>query len=163
NSVAFNLNAQGKYVEAEAFWLHAADSFTTVRLQIAAAGLDRATVTGGRSPLPALAAVLARNGKPAAAWQRFDESLARGTGDDLFGWVDSKGQPAAHDPNGEHWAFILRPTGNPVVVGLRGSGANDAWTEADTSLAAEMRAAVQAPHGDLRLLAERLRKQRLDL
>jgi hypothetical protein len=83
NNLAFNLNAQGQYAAAETLWLRAADTFAKARPRIGHSGLERATITGQRSPLPALAAVLARNGKPARAWQRFEESLARGTWDDL--------------------------------------------------------------------------------
>ena len=83
HNVAINLHAQGKYDRAEEFWVVAADRFNKVRLRIAASGLERAAKTAEQSPLPSLAAVLARNGKPEAAWQRFEESLARGTWDDL--------------------------------------------------------------------------------
>src|SRR5262249_47266614 len=160
-----------------------------------------------------LAAVLARNNQPQQAWQRFEQSLSRGTGDDLaqrrhlsaeevasraqllaqldrldrlldqalakkdtperkqraeellgqrlrakqqlsdsarqleqqygpavgqvlaqadlqkaltadsalLGWVDIKGDPKAADPNGEHWAVLLRAQGEPVWVRLEGS------------------------------------------
>jgi tetratricopeptide (TPR) repeat protein len=81
--VARNLHAQGKYAEAEKLWIRGADAFAKARPRLAHSGLERATITGERSPLPHLAAVLARNGKPAAAWQRYEESLARGTWDDL--------------------------------------------------------------------------------
>jgi tetratricopeptide (TPR) repeat protein len=83
NNLASNLNAQGRYAEAAEFWLRAADAFAKARPRLAHSGLEGATVTGERSPLPALAAVLARNGKPAQAWRRYEESLARGTWDDL--------------------------------------------------------------------------------
>jgi hypothetical protein len=43
--------------------------------------LQRAIFTSERSPLPALAAILARNGKLGDAWQRFEESLARPSAD----------------------------------------------------------------------------------
>src|SRR5262249_4983808 len=82
NNLALILNAQGKYREAEIFFRQAADSFAKARLH-AAVGLERATFTSKHSPLPFLAAVLARNGKPTEAWQRFEESLSRGTWDDL--------------------------------------------------------------------------------
>ena len=78
-----NLNAQGKYAEAEQFWTVAVDRFSKAREDFAASGLDRATLTAERSPLPSLAVVLARNGKLEAAWQRFEESLGRGTLEDL--------------------------------------------------------------------------------
>jgi tetratricopeptide (TPR) repeat protein len=83
SNVAYNLNALGKYAEAEEFWLRAAASFASARLHLTRAGLERATVTSEHSPLPHLAAVLARNGKTAEAWRRYEESLARGTWDDL--------------------------------------------------------------------------------
>jgi tetratricopeptide (TPR) repeat protein len=83
NFLALNLHAQGRYAEAEGLWLRAAAAFARARLRLAHSGLERATLTGKRSPLPELAAVLARNGKAAQAWQRYEESLARGTWDDL--------------------------------------------------------------------------------
>jgi tetratricopeptide (TPR) repeat protein len=82
-NLAANLHAQGKYTEAEKLCLRAADAFARARSRLAHSGLERATVTSKISPLPLLAAVLARNGKPEAAWQRFEESLARGTWDDF--------------------------------------------------------------------------------
>jgi CHAT domain-containing protein/tetratricopeptide (TPR) repeat protein len=255
SNVARTLNAQGRYAEAEQFWTLAVSRFSRARQDIAASGLDRATITGERSPLPSLAAVLARSGKPATAWQRFEESLGRGTLDDLsarlrrpaaeqakeagfvarlsrldqlienaasineptsaqkkqredllterrqlqdeldefgrylektygsaaseafdlqmiqaalpadtalVGWLDLPGQPKAADPNGEHWAFVLRSGGDPVVARLHGTGPNNAWNDADTGLPPELRSAVQSRHGHWKPIAERLRKQRLD-
>jgi tetratricopeptide (TPR) repeat protein len=255
NYLAANLNAQGRYAESEDVWVRAADSFAAARLRIAASGLGRAAKTGEDSPLPALAAVLARNGKPAEAWQRFEEALGRGTWDDLsarlhrtaaeqaeqaelvaqlerieqllksasavkdpgpeqqrqrddlltrhlragdelrrfatrmeekygpaagrafeigriqcelpadaalLGWIDLKASgPSPADPNGEHWAFLLRRSGPPVCVRAGGSGPGGAWTEEDTALPATVRAALQAPGGDWEVLARRLRRQRL--
>jgi Tfp pilus assembly protein PilF len=83
NNLAVILHAQGKYAEAEKLWLRAADAFASARLRLAHSGLERATFASQRSPLPRLAAVLARNGKPAAAWRYLEESLARGSWDDL--------------------------------------------------------------------------------
>jgi tetratricopeptide (TPR) repeat protein/CHAT domain-containing protein len=255
SNLAYNLNAQGQYAEAEDLWQRAAAIFAKARLHIAASGLERAAITGKRSPLPSLAAVLARNGKPEEAWQRFEESLARGTWDDLsarlrrtpaeldhqaelvarlkrldkllaptfaakkaapdmlrrrkellgqqrqaqeelaafgqelekkygpaagqvfdrktiqaslspdtalVGWLDIPGQPRAKDPNGEHWAVLLRSAGETVFVRLRGSGPEGDWTEADTWLPAHLRAALQSPAGPWQPLARRLRQQRLD-
>jgi tetratricopeptide (TPR) repeat protein len=254
SNVAGNLNDQGKYQEAEKYWLRAAEAFAKGRLYVAATGLERATITSEHSPLPALAAVLARNGKPAAAWQRFEESLARGTWDDLtarlrrpadeqakqtqlnarldrldkliqntfsvkeptpeqikqreelltqqrqtldeladfaryledaygaaaakvfprdkiqaalppdvalVGWLDLPAQHKAADPDGEHWAVLLRSAGPPVWVRLRGSGERDAWTDADTRLPARLRAALQSPSRPWQPLADKLRQQRL--
>src|SRR5262249_28174561 len=78
-----NQNAQGQFAEAERLWSVGADLFDRTRLWIAPSGLERATTTSRLSPLLDLAAVLARNDHPQAAWQRFEQSLARGTGDDL--------------------------------------------------------------------------------
>jgi CHAT domain-containing protein/tetratricopeptide (TPR) repeat protein len=82
-NLAHTLHAQGNYGAAESLLRRAADSFAAVRLRVAASGLDRAAKTGEDSPLPPLAAVLARNGKPEEAWRRYEESLGRGTLDDL--------------------------------------------------------------------------------
>jgi tetratricopeptide (TPR) repeat protein len=255
HNLADNFNAQGNYPEAERHFLRAAHSFATARLRVAHSGLERASITGERSPLPALAAVLARNGKPALAWQRFEESLSRGTWDDLsarlrrpaaeqarqaaliarldrldlllknavaikdettqqreqreellgqrrkgqeeldgfvahlektygpaagrafdpraiqaalsddtalVGWIDLKAAgPKAADPNGEHWAFLLRSQGEPICVRLSGSGAAGAWTGEDTGLAADLRTEVQDRRDGWQRLALRLSQQRL--
>jgi tetratricopeptide (TPR) repeat protein len=85
NLVASNLNAQGKYAEAEAAWTTAAASFSQARVHFAFTGLGRSARTAERSPVLSLAVILARNGKPAAAWRRLEESLGRGLLDDLSG------------------------------------------------------------------------------
>jgi tetratricopeptide (TPR) repeat protein len=255
SSLAGNLHSQGRYQEAESTLLRAAGSFATARLRLAASGLGRATKTGEGSPLPALAAVLARNGKAADAWRCYEERLGRGTWDDLsarlrrpaaeqarqaelvaaldrldqllenslavkdptaaqqrrrqelltrqrqaqddlntfahsleekygpaagqifdlpriqaalpadaalLGWIDiAPTGPKAADPNGEHWAFLLRHAGPPTCVRLRGSGTDGAWAADDTSLPARLRDALQSPRGDWKALAQRLRQQRL--
>jgi CHAT domain-containing protein/tetratricopeptide (TPR) repeat protein len=255
SNVAMNLNAQGRYAEAEQLWTSAVDRFYRALEDVADSGLDRATTTAKKSPGPSLAAVLARNGKPELAWQRFEESLGRGTLDDLstrlrrpaaeqakeagliarlsrldelmgdaasgdkpageqrrptaellteqrevqdelkelssyldktyghaagevfdlkkiqaalpvftalVGWLDLPGRPKAADPNGEHWAFLLRSSGAPVVVRLRGTGPEGAWTESDTQLPGDLRKALEPSPGVWQPLAERLGKQRLD-
>jgi Tfp pilus assembly protein PilF len=81
-NLAFNLAAQQRPAEAEAVLDLAAVTFTHARSHYAATGLVRAT-SGGVSPLPLLAARLAREGKAEAAWQRFEQGLGRGTWDDL--------------------------------------------------------------------------------
>jgi tetratricopeptide (TPR) repeat protein len=253
NHLAANLNAQGRYVEAEGYWTKGATVFARARLPVATGGLERAAATREGSPLPALAAVLARNGQPQEAWQRFEESLARGTWDDLsarllrspaerdrqsalvqalrrldqliegtfagkgtrdlkargedlliqrrqkgdelvalterleklygpvagqvygraaiekalpadialVGWVDIPGEPKAADPDGEHWAVVLRAHCAPTWVRLRGSGKGRSWTEADARLSVDLRQALQAPGGDWHALADCLRAQRL--
>jgi tetratricopeptide (TPR) repeat protein len=74
--------AQGGYARAEELFAQAADGFRTARLRVAA-GLGRAAFASAHSPLPLLAAVLARQGKPEQAWQRFEEGLGRSSGDEL--------------------------------------------------------------------------------
>ena len=188
-NLASNLYAQGKYKEAETLLLTASASFDKALLRVSAKGLERAAFTSRYSPLPLLSALLARNGKPDDAWQRFEESLARGTWHDLKGrspivderlaerkrvqtllpsdvaflaWLDIKGEPKAVDPNGEHWAILLRSSGDPIWVRLSGTGAKNAWTDADTQLPVRLREALQSPRGLWQPLSERLRKQRLD-
>jgi tetratricopeptide (TPR) repeat protein len=254
-NLAADLNAQGRYADAEVSWLRAADSFSKACLRVAASGLARASKTSEQSPLPALAAVLARNGKPADAWQPFEQGLGRGTWDDLsarlrrtppeqtqqtelvarldridklieqtltareptaeqkqrreelltqrlraqqeltdfahqleqrygpaagqvfdrrqiqaalpadaalVGWIDiPPAGPQAADPSGEHWAVLLRRSGEPVWARQRGSGPRNTWTEADTQLPGQMREALQSSRGQWPALAARLRQQRL--
>ncbi|HXG12700.1 MAG TPA: CHAT domain-containing tetratricopeptide repeat protein [Gemmataceae bacterium] len=78
-----NLYAQGRYEEAEAEGWSAARGFHAARLRSGPAGLGRAGFAQRRSPLPFLAALLARKGKAEAAWQTLEENLARGLLDSL--------------------------------------------------------------------------------
>jgi tetratricopeptide (TPR) repeat protein len=254
NNLAINQNAQGKYAEAERLWSVGADLFDRTRLWFATSGLERATTTSQRSPLLKFAAVLARNDQPQPAWQRYEQGLARGTGDDfaqrrhltpddvarraqlllnldrldrqvaqalagkdtperrqrvkellgqrlqaqqqlsdaarqleqqygpavgqvlsqadiqkaladdtaLLGWVDLKGDPKYADPNGEHWAVLLRAQGDPVWVRLQGSGPNCSWTDADDRLLDDLNQALRQPKSAWQELARRLRQQRLE-
>jgi hypothetical protein len=91
---------------------------------------------------------------------RIQKALAADTA--LVGWLDVPGQLKAADPNGEHWAVLLRAAGAPVWVRLRGTGPKDNWTAADTRLPAELRATLQTPRGNWRPLARGLQKQRLE-
>jgi tetratricopeptide (TPR) repeat protein len=255
SNVALNLYAQGKYREAEEFLARGADAFLAARLHVAASGLGRATKTSERSPLPQLAVLLARNGKPAEAWQRLEQGLGRGLWDDLsarlrhrpadhsrhaellrnlesldqrllaetavkepsaeqrrqredllgrrlqaqadlarfvqrlekdygpvaglifdrekiqaslpddtalLAWVDlPRAGPRSANPDGEHWAVLLRRRGQPVWKRLPGSGPGNSWTEQDTDLARQLREAVQKPRPSWQPLAKQLREQRL--
>jgi tetratricopeptide (TPR) repeat protein len=82
NNLARCQQAQGRYGRAEGLLTRAADGFRTARLRVTAAGLGRAAFASEHSPLPPLAAVLARNGKPEQAWQRWEEGLGRSSGDE---------------------------------------------------------------------------------
>jgi tetratricopeptide (TPR) repeat protein len=254
SSLAANQYAQGKYSRAEELWRRGTDAFAKARLHIAATGLERATQTSEQSSLPSLAAVLARNGKPEEAWQRFEESLARGTWDDLstrqrrtpaeqarqtqlvsrierldkilqslatgreatpqqsqrrdellsqlrqaqdeladfthklekkygpvagqvldrqqiqaalptdaalVGWLDISVRAKAADPNGEHWAVLLRSSGDPLWLRLHGSGTGGSWTEVDRQLPGKLRTALQFAGGRWQPVAERLQQKRL--
>jgi len=89
--LAANLNAQGKYLEARDRWLSAVKSLNTARLRVAFTGLERAgTVWSMR---PALAAVQARLGQPAEAWQSLEEDLGRGLLDELAARQDRRLAP----------------------------------------------------------------------
>jgi tetratricopeptide (TPR) repeat protein len=91
-NLAANLAAQGKYREAQDRWQTAVKSLDKARLRIAFAGLERAGRV--KSMRPALAAVLARLGRPAEAWQRLEEDLGRGLLDELAARQDGRLTPA---------------------------------------------------------------------
>ena len=95
NNLADNLNAQGKYLEARDRWLSAVKSLDANRLRVAFTGLERAgsVISTRRS----LAAVLARLGKPAEAWQTLEEDLGRGLLDELAAREDPRLTPAERD------------------------------------------------------------------
>jgi tetratricopeptide (TPR) repeat protein len=92
NYLALNLHAQGRYLEARDRWLLAARSLDAVRLRIAFTGLDRAGAE--KAYRPTLAAVLARLGQPAEAWQALEEDLGRGLLDELAARQDQRLTPA---------------------------------------------------------------------
>jgi CHAT domain-containing protein/tetratricopeptide (TPR) repeat protein len=68
----------------------------------------------------------------------------------LLAWLDLKGAPKAVDPNGEHWACVVRRRGKPLWVKLPGSGPDQAWTEDDDELAGRFRRAAASPPGSFR-------------
>ncbi len=81
NNLASNLNAQAKYLDARERWLRGVKSLDAARLRVAFTGLERA---GAEQPVrPALAAVQARLGQPAEAWQTLEEDMGRGLLDEL--------------------------------------------------------------------------------
>jgi tetratricopeptide (TPR) repeat protein len=92
NNLAFTLKAQGKYLEARDQLLRAMKSLDKARLRVAFTGLERA---GDKEPVrPALAAVQARLGQPAEAWQTLEEDLGRGLLDELAARQDRRLAPA---------------------------------------------------------------------
>ncbi len=90
-AVALNLGAQGQYLAARDRWKNAVKSQDAARKRVAFTGLDRAEA---EKPLrPALAAVLARLGQPAEAWQALEEDLGRGLLDELAARQDRRLAP----------------------------------------------------------------------
>src|SRR5262249_3994786 len=61
----------------------AAESFEGARRESGVAGLERTEFAAENSPLPLLAAMAARGGKPDAAWRFLESNLARGLFDEL--------------------------------------------------------------------------------
>lgn len=83
SNLAANLYALGQPDEAEAILLQLTSRFETARLRAGSTGLRRAVFAGTRSPWPALAALQARRGKSADAWQSLENALARGLFDEV--------------------------------------------------------------------------------
>ncbi len=83
NNLGYNLRAQGRDAEAEATWAKAAAGFERARSRVASAGLDRAAFSAARSPLIALAVILAGHNKPKEAWERLESNLGRALFDEL--------------------------------------------------------------------------------
>jgi tetratricopeptide (TPR) repeat protein len=65
----------------------------------------------------------------------------------LLAWVDLAGRSTAADPNGEHWACLLRSSGDPIWVKLPGSGPRGRWSADDDKLPSEIRALCSAGPG----------------
>ena len=80
-NLAQNFAARGQYLEARDQWLSAVRSLDKARLRLAFTGMERARERS--SARPALAAVQARLGRPAEAWQALEEGLGRGLLDEL--------------------------------------------------------------------------------
>jgi len=95
-NLASNLNAQGKYLQAQDQWLRSVKSLDAARLRVAFTGLER-LLTKEESARTALAAVLARLGEPAKAWQPLEEDLGRGLLDELAARQDRRLTSAERD------------------------------------------------------------------
>ncbi|MGO9463774.1 MAG: tetratricopeptide repeat protein [Isosphaeraceae bacterium] len=91
NNLAGNLNAQAKYALARDSLLLAVKSLDAARLRVAFTGLERAATR--QSARLALAALQARLGQPALAWQPLEEDLGRGLLDELAARQDRRLTP----------------------------------------------------------------------
>ncbi len=98
-NLASNLAAQGKYLEARDRWLSAAKSLDAARLRVAFTGMERAAAKD--SVRLALAAVLARLGRPAEASESLERDLGRGLLDELAARQDRRLSPAERARLGE--------------------------------------------------------------
>ena len=83
----------------------------------------------------------------------------------LLAWVDIQSEPHAADPNGEHWACVVRSRGEPIWVKLPGGGSDGAWTAEDNRLPDAVRTLLtdrsEESADRLRQLVARLSEQRL--
>jgi CHAT domain-containing protein/tetratricopeptide (TPR) repeat protein len=82
----------------------------------------------------------------------------------LLTWLDWRGPHKNADPNGEHWACLVRRQGTPLWVKLPGSGPQGEWTPKDDDLAAEVRKSLATRSSDpssWQETAQRLAQQRL--
>ena len=58
----------------------------------------------------------------------------------LVAWVDIKpASSSAADPDGEHWAVIIRSKGIPAWIPIPGTGKDWLWTEEDIGLATKVK------------------------
>ncbi len=88
-----------------------------------------------------------------ATLEEAQKALPEGTA--LVGWIDTKS---------EHWACLLRHTGDPAWVRLAGSGKEGAWTKEEEGLPQGLRAELnpETGRGQAGPLAGSLARQRLD-
>ena len=83
----------------------------------------------------------------AAAGKPYDLARIRGqlpADAALVLWLDMSVPLKAADPNGEHWACLVRSQGEPDWVKLGGGGAGGNWTPEDDHLPAEVAAGFHA-------------------
>jgi CHAT domain-containing protein/tetratricopeptide (TPR) repeat protein len=83
----------------------------------------------------------------------------------ILAWIDLDGDPHAADPNGEHWACVVRKTGEPRWTRLHGSGEAGAWIAGDGELSAlvgdELGRPQQGSSGEEAEARARLCRQRI--
>ncbi len=63
----------------------------------------------------------------------------------LVGWVDILDWPNAADPQGDHWACVLRRIGAPKWIRIPGTGPNQVWTKADEDRPGQVRKRLGEP------------------
>jgi CHAT domain-containing protein/tetratricopeptide (TPR) repeat protein len=138
-NLALNLTAQGKYTDAEARAGAAARSYEAARLRISFTGMGRIALGSRQSPVAVSAALLARRGRDADAWQRWESGLARGLFDDLA----ARRRPLTLDERRGHDELAAR------------------LDRLDNQIGARTRS--QSPTNDQRKQLEELKSQRLEL
>lgn len=83
----------------------------------------------------------------------------------LLAWVDLSDQAKRVDPQGDHWACLVRLRGDPIWVRLSGTGRAGAWTDEDDRLSSQARRSLaKRPTdgaGQGKDLVRRLAQQRL--
>jgi CHAT domain-containing protein/Flp pilus assembly protein TadD len=98
-------------------------------------------------------AAVERSGKAVQKLAEVQAALAADAA--LVFWVDVP-------PTGDHWGCVLRRSGPPAWVRLKGSGPDGAWTEADQALPRRLRDDLDRGEADAGRRARRLAQQRLD-
>jgi serine/threonine protein kinase/CHAT domain-containing protein/tetratricopeptide (TPR) repeat protein len=77
----------------------------------------------------------------------------------LVTWLEyDRARPYSADPNGEHWACLVRQRGEPIWIKLPGSSRLGQWTEADDRLSVEVRNALVQPSSNLTSWRESIRR-----
>src|SRR5262249_34914144 len=64
----------------------------------------------------------------------------------LVAWVDLPVVRNWKKPEGDHWACLLKRTGDPIWVSIQGTGPDGAYTKADDQLAPRFRHSIKELH-----------------
>src|SRR5262249_45079249 len=74
-------------------------------------------------------------------------------------------EPKWTDRKGDHWACLVKRSGDPIWVQLRGTGTEDTWTEEDEARSRRFRRAIASrpddPRAEWKDLAHQLSDERL--
>jgi len=81
----------------------------------------------------------------------------------LVAWVDLPVVRNWKMPEGDHWACLVKRTGDPIWVSIQGTGPDGAYTNADDQLAPRFRHSINVAHSkeDWKELKTKLVQQRL--